>query len=202
MPIMYSKVTTEPTSEPITLKEAKTHCHVDHNEEDQLITILIQAARETVEQETNRSLITQTRTMKLDYFPRYQTSDGWGQIILPYGPVSSVSSITYVDENEASQTLSSSDYWTDFTSNIPRVIVKNSWPGTFTMPNAVTVVYVAGYGSATSVPHKLISAIKILVKHLFDNREVGQESGSIVHEMPYGFKELISTYVLEHSMVY
>lgn len=199
MPILYSKVTTEPTSEPILLADAKTHLHVDHNEEDLLINILIQSAREIIEQRTNRSLITQTRTLKLDYFPRLLSPEGWGQITLPYGPVSALTSIYYYNESEQNTLLASSDYWTDFTSNLPRVIVKNSWPSTYDMPNAVTVLYVAGYGTASIVPRPLISAMYLVLGHLYENRE---QVGDVRHELPFGVDHLISPYVLEQSMIY
>lgn len=199
MPILYSKVTTEPSSEPIAVSEAKQHLHVDHTEEDQLIRLLIQAARETVEQHTNRSLITQSRTIKLDYFPRWITPEGWGQITLPYAPVSSVTSISYYDENEDSQTLDPSLYWVDLHSNIPRIIVKNSWPSTYTMPNAITIVYVAGYGSELSVPRPLMSAMYLILGHLYENRE---QVGDIRHELPFGAERLMAPYVLEHPVKY
>ena len=98
--IIYSKVTTEPSVEPATSTEAKLHLKVDHTDDDTLITIIIQAAREIIEQYTHRSLITQSRTIKLDYFPDRE-------ILIPHGPLISITSIKYYDEDEAQQTLSS-----------------------------------------------------------------------------------------------
>ena len=43
---MIIKVITAPTSEPITLAEAKAQCRVDGTDEDTLITSLIGAARQ------------------------------------------------------------------------------------------------------------------------------------------------------------
>lgn len=197
MPIIYSKVTTEPESEPITLDEAKIHLRVSHDDEDELITILIQAAREIIEQSLNRSLITQTRTIKLDYFPRCN------HIVLPYGPISSQADnieVTYIDENEDSQTLSADDYWVDSSSNIPKIVVKNSWPSTFTMPNAVTVEYVAGYGEAVAVPKAIKQAIYLRLGHLYENRESVLTDQSYV--LTIGEEALLSQYVVEHSVVY
>ncbi len=199
MPILYSKVTTEPTTEPIVLKDAKDHLHVDHDDEDQLITLLIQSARETIEQRTNRSLITQTRTLKLDYFPRWITPDGWGQITLPNGPVSSVTSSYYYNDSEVNTLLASSAYWVDTSSGIARIIVKTSWPSTFTMPNAVTVLYVSGYGAASSVPAALKSALLLVIGHLYENRE---QVGDIRHELPFGVDSLIAPFVLEQCVRY
>lgn len=194
MPIIYSKVTTAPSAEPVTSTEAKLHLKVDHTTDDTLITILIQAAREAVEQHTNRSLITQTRTIKMDTFPISDT------ISLPNGPLSSVTSVKYYDTSEVQQTLSSTLYWTDSTSNIPRIVVKTSWPAIYDMPNAVEIVYITGYGaSGSSVPQPLKQAILLIIGHLYENRE---QVGDIKYELPFGASVLMSPYVLEQSVVY
>jgi uncharacterized phiE125 gp8 family phage protein len=203
MPILYSKVTTEPTVEPVLLAEAKLHLKVDHNDDDLLIDILIQAARETVEQKINRSLITQSRTMKMDYFPRNYGrgyAEDWGAIMLPYGPISSVTTVKYYDEDEVQQTMSASLYWVDSSSGLPKIVVKDSWPSSYEMPNAVEVIYVAGYGASSSyVPKALRHAMYLIIGHLYENRE---QVGSIMYELPFGVHELIAPYVLEQSMIY
>lgn len=199
MPIIYSKVTSQPSVEPIDLDEAKAHLRVDHTSEDSIITILIQAARETVEKHTNRSLITQTRVMKLDDFPFFDT------IRLTHGPVQSLTSITYDDEAEANQTLASINYWVDYDSDICRVVVKESWPSTYDKPNAVQITYDAGYGDdSTDVPAPLRQAMFLILGHLYENRQQvivsGGASGAL--EIPFGASVLMSPYVLEQSVYY
>jgi uncharacterized phiE125 gp8 family phage protein len=199
MPIVYSKVSVEPSVEPVTLTEAKLHLRVDHTTDDDLINILRQVAREMVENYTNRSLITQTRVIKLDNFPCFDT------IRLTHGPIQSLTSITYDDANDASQTLASSAYWTDFDSNIARVVVKNSWPATYDKPNAVQITYVAGYGTAGSdVPQPLKQAMLLIIGHLYENRQQVIVSGSptAALEIPFGASVLMSPYVLEQSVIY
>lgn len=199
MPILYSKVTTEPAVEPISLTQAKAHLHVDHTDEDDMISFIIQSARENIEQMTNRSLINQTKTLKLHYFP-VSIYNKWGEILLPCGPVSSVTSVYYYNESEANTLLSSSDYWVDTTSNIPKIIIKDSWPATFDMPNAVTITYVAGYGATGStVPKALMSAMYLMIGHLYENRE---QVGDIKHELPFGMDYLLAPYILEHPINY
>lgn len=198
MRIIYSKVTVEPTSEPLTLLEAKLHLRVDHSEEDSLISLIIRTARETAEKHTNRSLITQTRVLKMDSFPRCR------EIMLPNGAVSSVTSISYIDQNEVAQTLSTDEYYVDVDSDIARIRVKNYWPATFCKPNVVTITYVAGYGSAVSVPSAIKSAMLLLIGHLYENREqvvIGSTS-LIGTELPFGVEMILSPFVLEQSVVY
>jgi uncharacterized phiE125 gp8 family phage protein len=199
MPIIYSKVTVDPAVEPVTLVEAKSHLRVDHTDEDDLISILIQVAREMVEKHTNRSLITQTRVIKLDGFP-------WGDTLrLTDGPVSSITSIYYDDDADANTLLASSLYWTDLDSNIPRVRVKSSFPSTYDKPNAVQITYVAGYGADGSyVPQPLKQAMLLILGHLYENRQQvivsGSTSGAL--EIPFGANALMSPYILEQSVVY
>ena len=194
MPIIYSKVSSAPSLEPVTSTEAKLHLRVDHSNEDTLIAVLIQAAREIVEHHLGRSLITQSRTVKLDYFPRCT------EITLPYGPLVSVTSLKYYDEDEVQQTMSNTLYWVDSSSDIGRIIVKDSWPGIYDMPNAVEIIYVAGYGAAGSnIPQPIKAAILLVIGHLYENRE---QVGDQLYKLPFGVETLLSPYVLEQSVVY
>jgi uncharacterized phiE125 gp8 family phage protein len=195
MPILYSKVTAQPDVEPIVLADAKVHLRVDGTDEDTLIDILITAAREMVEKRTNRSLITQTRTVKMDYFPISDT------ILLPHGPVQSVTHVKYYDEDEVLQTFADTLYWVDVDSDIARIVVKDDgWPETEDMPNAVEIEYEAGYGDAGSdVPKPLIQAMYLILGHLYENRE---QVGDIRHELPFGAEILMSNYILEQNVHY
>ena len=200
MPIIYSKVTSEPALEPISLTEAKLDLKVDDTTDNSLIDILRQVSRETVEKRTNRSLITQTRVAKLDYFPNCST------ILLPNGPVQSVTSIKYYAvDGDPLITLDSSEYWVDTSSDIARIVVKDSWPSTEDMPNAVEITYICGYGSvATNVPSPLRKACFMILAHLYENRQAVVMSGSptAVVEVPLGAEYLMSNYILEQVVTY
>src|SRR5690242_18545156 len=104
---MNIKVITPPTSEPITLEEAKLHLRVDGVDDDTLITMLITAAREEVERLSFHALMTQTLELILDVWP-YDKSvfPGWpyGKIKIPRPPLQSVTSLTYKDSTGATTT--------------------------------------------------------------------------------------------------
>ena len=202
--IAYSKVIYAATADPISLQEAKTHLRVDHDDEDALINILKQAATEMAELHTGRSFCTQTRVMKFDNFPS-------GDICIQNGPLISISGtdtasspntlgITYYDDDEVLQTLSASEYWVDSSSNIARIIFKDSWPSTYDMPNAVIVTYTAGYGDPITVPGAIRQAILLILGHLYENRE--SVSVEQMYEMPFGSKALLGQYVVEQSVIY
>lgn len=153
---------TAPTTEPVSLAEAKAHLRVDTNDEDAYISNLIVAARQWAENYTRRRFITQTWDYYLDEFPAC--------IEVPYPPVQSVTSVKYNDADGAEQTLASSGYRVDSTSLPPRISPSygNSWPATRSESNAVVVRVVVGYGAATAVPQAIKQAILLKVEDLYD----------------------------------
>lgn len=196
--IAYSKLITPPAVEPIQLEDlAKLDLKIDdQTDEDDLLEILIKAVREITENRLGKALITQTREIKLDYFPCDVC------IYLSYGPVQADSVvITYYDSDEVLQTLDPSAYWVDTHSEIARVIVKNSWPSTKCMPNAVSIVYDCGYGDTPEdVPATLRKAMLLLLGHLYENRQ--QVTSNTAVELPFGFETLVSTFVTTQNVSY
>jgi len=160
--------TAAPATEPVTLAEAKSHLRVDGTDDDTLITELIKGARQLVEGNTGRSLITQTWRLTLDRFPRNDEA-----IRLERPPLVSVESVTYVDTNGATQTMATSDYIVD-TSHVQGEVAlayDKTWPDARAQQNAVLVNYTAGYGAASAVPEALKAAIKLRLGDLYENRE-------------------------------
>lgn len=170
---MGLSLTSAPASEPVTLTEAKAHLRETGTGQDTLITSLITAARRWCEQYQQRAYITQTYTLKLDGFPCEPEGITGPVILLPKPPLVSVTSITYVDGDGASQTVSASDYvvQTDTTPGQIALAYDDTWPVTRAQENAVTVVYVAGYGAAAAVPETVKAAIKLVLADLYRVRE-------------------------------
>lgn len=201
MKIKYSKTTIGPDVEPIDISTAMSDLKLDaDNTESNLLLIWIQAARELVETRTGRSLITQTRVIKFDTFPCYDS------IYLTHGPVQSVTSVKYIDEAGNEQTLNASSYWLDLDSDVPRIVVKESWPQIrLNQPNAVIITYVCGYGDEPdNVPAALRSAILLYLAHLYKNREEGAErekTTGIIDEVPFGAEMLMRPFVVEQDVI-
>jgi len=165
-------VSTPPTVEPVLLAEARLFLRVDDTAEDVLIEALIKAARKAVEDQTGRALITQTRKLYLACFPS-------SIIYLPHPPLLTVPTIDYVDADGATQQLTAvaADYQVDIVSSPGRVepAYNSSWPSTRDVPNAVTVTFTCGYGSAGSaVDERAVQAIKVIVAAWFADRENGE----------------------------
>lgn len=190
---MNYKLKTAPASEPVTLSEAKAHAVVLHTADDTLITSLIIAAREEVENLLNRSLLTQTWELILDQF-----LDGESIELPMASPLASVTSVEYYDENNSTQSLATSVWSADTFAEPGRVHLNDgeSWPETFVRFDAVKVTYVAGWSSAASVPESIKLWIKARVSSLYEQRE-SLVVGTSVAPLPSGFTEsLLGRYLL------
>lgn len=202
-------LTSAPASEPVTVAELREWCRVDSEAHDAVLTGLGKAARDLVEKTTGRALVTQTWRLSLDGFP---WPGGW-QILrnpsvwpdprtirLPKAPLQSVSSITYTDMSGNSQTLASTVYDVDATTDPGRITLAlgQVWPVTRPKPGAVLITFVAGYGAATAVPDMLKTAIKFTVACWLENR--GEAGGG---ELPAAARTLLSAHwngELEYGM--
>jgi uncharacterized phiE125 gp8 family phage protein len=183
-------VITPPAAEPLTLAEAKLHLRGPVAADDDLVTALIQAAREQVENYVHRALINQTRELTLDCFPP--------MIELPFPPVTSLTSLKYTDVNGAEQTIAGADLDIDIASSPARIrpAYGQSWPSPRPGFNAVRARYVCGYGAAgASVPAPLRHALRLLLAHFYENREavvIGQVPG----ELPLSVAALLNPYIV------
>ena len=145
------KTSVEPAIEPITLEELKNRMRIGSTcEFDAELALILTQARKQVEQDTYRRLITQTVIGYMDQFEWLQ------EIEIRLAPISSITSVTYVDENSVTQTYAASRYTADIISTPPRIVLATNEQPEWTeqnTPNAVAITFVAGYGStAATVP--------------------------------------------------
>lgn len=196
---MGGKVLTQaPALDPVSLAEARAHCRITEPDEDGLLAGYLLAARQYVERDTGRVLITQRWCYTLDRgWPSawdgacYRT-----RIVLPITPLQSVVSIQYVDVDGATQTLAANQY---------RVIKERlfgyvepafgvSWPAVRDQSDAITVMVDAGYGTNPGdVPEPIRQAMLLMIANWHENREA-VITGTIVAEMPLGVEALLFPY--------
>lgn len=161
-------VSTAPTTEPITLSQAKKQLEIAESDRshDEHVQRAIVAAREQYEADTQKKLITQTIQEITDAFP------GGDYFELTYRPVASVTSIAYLDTAGASQTWAAASYSLDAARR--RIWLKNgyTYPTTYDQWNAVTVTYVAGYGTQEDIPERDRQAMLLLVGYFFEDRDM------------------------------
>jgi hypothetical protein len=162
MPLSYRELT-QPTVEPITLGQAKSHLRVDFTDDDSYITALITAARQKVEKMTNRAIFNRQMLLTLDYFPW----PGWDSttgstahdyfmhwyyrgltIRLPKPATVSVQSLTYIaNDGVTILTIDPSNYIVDVTSEPARIAPRPgyTWPYQQNyIPGQISVRFTAG----------------------------------------------------------
>ena len=184
---MGFKVITGPSAEPLLLSDVKDRLSVPDTHDDDDITAFIKSARLQAEGYMQKSIITQTVELALDEFPE--------EIELIRGPVQSITSVKYIDENQSEQTVSSSDYSYDDYS--PRTWLLKAydydWPTTLSTANAVKVRYVTGWGDAgADVPDDIITAMLLAIGHWLNFQS--QIQSGIPTRMPRQFYDLLENY--------
>lgn len=182
--------TTAPSVEPLSLADAKEHLSITGTDDDSRITDLIPDATLDIEDDVRRQLITASWTWELPWFPNASV------FAVPRPPLQSVTSIKYIDTGGTLQTLSTDVYEVGTTSS-PGVIAlkyQQSWPSTRGVINAVSIIFVAGYGdAATDVPTPLVRGIKLMVGHYNEQREA-TSAFRRVDVIPLGVQRAIAKY--------
>lgn len=179
---------TAPAAEPVTLTETKAHLRRDDTADDTLITALITAARQHIDGRDGwlgRALVTQTWDLTIDGgFP--------DEIAIPLPPLQSVTSVTYVDSNGATQTLAADQYrvLTDRTPGVIAPAHDVTWPTTRDQKGAVTVRFVAGYGLAADVPSTVKAALLLHIGTLYENREAATDKEP--YAVPFAYDALLA----------
>lgn len=201
---MNIKVITPPAAEPVTLTEAKAQCRVDISDDDVLLTGLITAAREKVEELSWHACMAQTLELVLDTWPAgaylnwpaqgRPTLPHMGFIELPRPPLQSVTSFTYTDSAGTATVWDAANYIAA-TDCVPGRIVPvwgQHWPSVTLQPvQGLRVRFVAGWSSAALVPQQLKLAILMLVGHWYESREA---AGPSKHEIPFGVDVLTQNF--------
>lgn len=136
---------------------------------DTIISQYIAAARLQFERDCNIALITRTMRLKLFEFAEFR---------FPIGPMTAITSVTYYDSSNASQTLSASHYSADTANDGFRLSTALTLPEVYDRWDAVTINYTIGkHANSTTVDALSKSAMLLLVGHYFENRDMLINSG-------------------------
>lgn len=185
---------TAPATDPVTLAEVKAHIRVDHTDEDASIADMILAATHRFDGRDGSlglCLITQSWTLTLDAFT--------AEIAVPLPPCQSIDAITYVDPDGATQTLDAGAYQVFGLGSADGAKVRpaygTSWPAIRNQPDAVAIVFTAGFGdNPGDVPEPIRTAIKMRVGHLYENRESVVIGTGYNTETPDGPEDFVRNY--------
>lgn len=183
---MRLTLVTGPTSEPLTVDEARAHLR-SPMDDDQYVAALIPAAREIFENETGRQLMAATYRLYLDGFPRHRTTP----IELLRPPLYEVVRVRYRSNGAW---VEWDEYLTDsFTGEAPMPGVLypmsgSSYPSTDAGPDTVEIEYTCGYVGHdpdydlyTKVPRSIRSTLLLMIGDLYEHRE-SKITGTMVTE--------------------
>lgn len=172
---------------PITKTDIEAQIRFDLTGQEDHIQSLIDAVGGKGESITRRALEVKTRTLTLDYFPPSRNL-----IELPYPPLRSITSITYIDSDGVEQTLDPSLYKAVLNNEDPiqpSFVVPmygEIWPTTLDDFNAVTITFVCGYGDISGndipAPAAIKQWMKINVANLYEHTET-IETGTRVQKV-------------------
>jgi len=186
---MFYTRTVAPTSEPLTLDEATRHLQLGCTDDSGYIAGLIQVARDVAEGATGRALVTSTWLGVCEDWP----SDG--RLQLAVAPVTAISSVKYYADGETTLTTVSGGNYILSTAVSPAVLSFDEdfdFPALANRPDAVQVTFVAGSATAASVPPSLKHALRVLVRHYYDNPGAVAGGGN-TEELPMGLRHLLES---------
>lgn len=200
----------EPSTDPVSITDFVNHSRLGASDYDSADVLLkIAAARRHVEDFTGRQLFPATYIYRLDDFADPErvvlSSSGWiedTKILVPRPPLISVSSISYVDSDGATQTVATTVYEVvKPTGEVGSIRLKfdQDWPDPRLQEGAVTITFVAGYGAAMddedadNVPETLRLAILMLAAEWNENREQSI-TGTIIAEIPFGIQRMLQPF--------
>lgn len=165
----YLIKTVQPTTEPVSLAEAQLHLRLDtegsppSHPDDTLVQTLISASRENAEQYTGVSIAQASYKIK-----SFVDKD---HIKLQTFPVTSIESVSYVDEDGLIETVDASLYEINNFYRPSRLYLKGN-----AFRVELTVKFSAGYTDGQSpntfpTPAGVKAAILLMLGNLYENRE-------------------------------
>ena len=177
-----------PEDDAVSLDTLKAYLVIDDDRDDASLTITLNAAIGRYQEICNVRLVTQTLKATYDRFPSTDAfRSRWGtfslvdntvqpvqagQIVLPTGPVQSVESIKYLDQDGDEQTWDDAEYRVDV-SGMPARIVPvslSSWPAALTTAGSVRVEFVAGFGDPADIPAQVVQSILQAAAYAWQSR--------------------------------
>lgn len=175
-----SVIVITPAEPLVSLADAKAHLR-DPGGEDDLIEGYIAAASAWIDGPAGwlgRSIGLQTLELRTNTFASCER--------LPYGPVISITSVTYVDGQGVEQTVDPSEY--EVIDGGLHPSPGFDWPSHRGDAEGVRIRYVAG---EPNFPPQVRQAVLLMVGQWFRNR-MAVNVGNIVNEMPFGVEALLS----------
>jgi len=158
--------TITPGAQAITTADGKQHIHLEYDTvaDNAEVDNMIQAATRQIEAFTNRICMPTVFDLHLTGFPS-------GGIVLPYSPVTAITTVKYYSDASTQATWAATNYYYSLYENPVRIRYVSGSPSAYEYRNdAVTVRFTVGYADAASVPRSIRQAILLMLGDLYTNR--------------------------------
>jgi uncharacterized phiE125 gp8 family phage protein len=200
------RVLVGPTSEPITLEQAKAHCRIDNDSDDALVQLYVTGARIEAEAYLNRALFTQKMQFNVTWAPPPTATPlvpqslitfplNWPPLVkqpvyLPRAPAVSVEQITWGPLDDL-QVADPDDYTLNLMVEPGYVAVKPQLLPKIPQ-QSMSINYTGGWsdGDPDAIPAPVRMAILVGVAHYYEQR------GDVAADMPQAFYRLLDPYRL------
>lgn len=178
---MAHRIVLPPSVEPVTVAFFRDHAKLDGSESDDLLSMYLKAARQSIEHIMQRSIMEQKHAITLDTFPDAielqcpSVPSASGDCVL----VAAIESLSYYDTAGSKITMSPTAYALD-AYTVPGWVVPavgTTWPETQARINAVEVIYTVGLDDADDVPAAIKHVICLRASAALENREELTPSG-------------------------
>lgn len=172
----------------VSVAELKNFLRVEHTADDALIRHIRDAAVAYVEEYTNTAIGTATWTAYADRFV---------PLALPVGPVSAITSISYLATNGGTyETLGTGYYFPDLDGKPARIRFVDAPTLADDELSAVKIVFTGGFAD-TDVPAAIVHAIYMLTANMYEQR-LPEVVGTISSATQFGIAALLAP----HRIIY
>jgi len=171
---------TSPVIEPVSLTQAKLFLRVDHEDENDLISSIITAARIQIEDYCGVSLILRLRQAN---FNALSSRD----IIVNHYPLRDVTAVRLIDKSGEETALTSDQYQVNLKARPARLSLEKR-PKTI-LNQSLSIDFMAGFGANESdIPAPFTQAILLLTAQLYERGDERPEDIPLMVQallMPY-----------------
>jgi uncharacterized phiE125 gp8 family phage protein len=174
-----------PAAPVVSWAEADAHLRLDDDTSQQAyVESLIAAATAHLEMVTNQAFGAQTWELTLGTFPA-------GEILLPLGPLISVTSVKYDDIDAVEATVDAANYVADSARNPGYAVPVSGYAWPVTTSGGINSVRVQFQAGRSLIPPQVKPSVMLLVEHWYNHREA--VSDLTLSEMPIAAYPLIAS---------
>ncbi len=183
-------VVTPPADGPVTAAQLRARLRLNDDSEDDELSEMLGAAVELFEHDTGRPVLATGYRQDLGAWPA-------GPVVLGRGGVTAVTAVGRYLADGSAEDLAAGEWVADLTTAPPRVYLAAT-PAAVTTAAGIAVSpvgyvrFTAGWANAAAVPKAVLTALKLMGGHWYENREAHREGA--LAELPDGWRRVVAKY--------